>query len=55
MHKILKLNDNKSYELIDNNGIMCKNCCFYGNLGNCWLICNDYKCFDRKKYIYKPL
>ena len=55
MNKILKLNDNESYKLIDNKGVMCEGCCFCGNLGHCWLSCNGYKCFDIKKYIYTPL
>lgn len=28
MNKILKLNDNESYKLIDNKGVMCEGCCF---------------------------
>lgn len=55
-NKILKLPGNVYYEIVPSvDG--CLSCSFCGNLGNCWLACNHYKCEikDRYKYAYKRL
>lgn len=56
MNKILRLPGNCYYEVIPNKGVICDNCSFCGNLGNCWLACNHYHCeIDNKKFIYRRL
>lgn len=56
MNKVLKIHGDCYYEVIPNEGVICDNCPFCGNLGNCWLVCNHYHCeIDNTKYIYRKL